>query len=52
MASTGIVGVPLETEKMKKAINISNKYFNNSFDNISKAIQTRDWDLIKYILPY
>lgn len=42
MASTGIVGVPLETEKIKKAINISNKYFNNSFDNISKAIQTRD----------
>ncbi|CRF35175.1 arginine biosynthesis bifunctional protein ArgJ [Brachyspira suanatina] len=42
MASTGIVGVPLETEKIKKAIGISNKYFNNSFDNISKAIQTRD----------
>nr|WP_275041481.1 bifunctional ornithine acetyltransferase/N-acetylglutamate synthase [Brachyspira hyodysenteriae] len=42
MASTGIVGVPLETEKIKKAINISNKYFNNNFDNISKAIQTRD----------
>ncbi|MEI0485660.1 bifunctional ornithine acetyltransferase/N-acetylglutamate synthase [Brachyspira intermedia] len=42
MASTGIVGVPLETEKIKKAINISNKHFNNNFDNISKAIQTRD----------
>ena len=42
MASTGIIGVPLETEKIKKAINISNKHFNNNFDNISKAIQTRD----------
>lgn len=42
MASTGIVGVELETEKIKKAINISNKHFNNNFDNISKAIQTRD----------
>ena len=42
MASTGIVGVQLETEKIKKAINISNKHFNNNFDNISKAIQTRD----------
>ena len=42
MASTGIVGVPLETDKIKKAINISNKHFNNNFDNISKAIQTRD----------
>ncbi|ASJ21392.1 bifunctional glutamate N-acetyltransferase/amino-acid acetyltransferase ArgJ [Brachyspira hampsonii] len=42
MASTGIIGVPLETEKIKKAIKISDKYFNNNFDNISKAIQTRD----------
>lgn len=42
MASTGIVGVSLEKEKIKKAINISNKYFNNNFDNISRAIQTRD----------
>ncbi len=42
MASTGIVGVHLEKEKIKKAINISNKYFNNNFDNISRAIQTRD----------
>ncbi|AEM23468.1 arginine biosynthesis bifunctional protein ArgJ [Brachyspira intermedia PWS/A] len=42
MASTGIVGIELETEKIKKAINISNKHFNNNFDNISKAIQTRD----------
>ena len=42
MASTGIVGVSLEKEKIKKAINISNKHFNNNFDNISRAIQTRD----------
>ena len=42
MASTGIVGVPLETEKIKKAISESDKHFNDNFDNISKAIQTRD----------
>ncbi|PTY41485.1 bifunctional ornithine acetyltransferase/N-acetylglutamate synthase [Brachyspira hampsonii] len=42
MASTGIIGIPLETEKIKKSIKISDKYFNNNFNNISRAIQTRD----------
>ncbi len=42
MASTGIMGVRLDTKKIKKAISVSYKYFNNSFDNVAKAIQTRD----------
>ena len=42
MASTGIVGVNLDTDKIKKAIDVSEKRFNDNFDNIAKAIQTRD----------
>lgn len=41
MASTGIIGIPLEVEKIKNAI--SNAILNTGFDeNIIKAIQTRD----------
>ncbi len=42
MASTGIVGVQLDAKKIKKAIDLSSKYFNQNFDNIARAIQTRD----------
>lgn len=40
MASTGIVGVHLDIEKIKNVIKKSS--LNNGFDNIVKAIQTRD----------
>ena len=41
MASTGIIGIPLEVEKIKNAI--TNSKLNTGFDeNIIKAIQTRD----------
>lgn len=41
MASTGIIGIPLEIEKIKNAI--TNSKLNTGFDeNIIKAIQTRD----------
>lgn len=41
-ASTGIIGVQLDVKKIKKAIDTSLKYFNQGFDNIARAIQTRD----------
>ncbi|WP_300366019.1 bifunctional ornithine acetyltransferase/N-acetylglutamate synthase [Brachyspira sp.] len=41
-ASTGIIGVQLDTKKIKKSIDVSLKYFNQGFDNISRVIQTRD----------
>ncbi len=40
MASTGIVGVHLDIEKIKNAIKKSS--LNKGFENIAKAIQTRD----------
>ena len=42
MASTGIVGVRLDTQKIKNGIDEAIKSINNNFDNIHKAIQTRD----------
>lgn len=42
MASTGIVGVELDTQKIKNGIKIASESINDNFDNISRAIQTRD----------
>ena len=42
MASTGIVGVRLDTQKIKNGIDEAIESINNNFDNIHKAIQTRD----------
>ena len=42
ISSTGIIGVELDTKKIKNGIDKANKSFNNNFDNIARAIQTRD----------
>ena len=42
MASTGIVGVELDTKKIKNGIDKAKKSFNYNFNNIARAIQTRD----------
>lgn len=42
MASTGIIGVELDTQKIKNGIDKAKNSLNNNFDNIAKAIQTRD----------
>ena len=42
MASTGIVGVELDTEKIQNGIKKASECLENSFVNIARAIQTRD----------
>lgn len=42
MASTGIIGEELDTQKIKNGIDEAKYSLNNSFDNIARAIQTRD----------